>query len=1295
MGYFNVLSGYRMAVEFNGKLYFAGMGNPTATLVEVDPETNTAKIAYAERVANMTPPAGHEKEKMSNGVHGLVEYDGQLLMCLASADYDRDGKYSPGGIIVASSDPTQGLANWKVIANQANFDFLPGVLQTDGLNGGGIWDIIEYNGYLYVTIVTDKTDLDTGIIHKQGFAMYRGEKLADGSFTWTQVIGGNDEAKMPFGLGIDHSMSCNLWTYVAEDGKEYLYLGTYNDPMLDLNAAFAQSNYELLYNDLDHSIYLYRMNENEEFEMVGGKDDNPMFPDGPIGNLGVGLGNNSNQYVWRYGEHQDELMIGTYDTATLTYIFTQVTDGQIETVTIEELEARSNAAIHAILTILGQAEDSPWREILDEYVFNNQLHKLYTAISKALSAITKDQNPVPSYREALAKFDELRALVDELDDWYNGLSKWDRFLIEKAIKALTGKDLATWIKEIKALLLEQIDKLQAEFEKLGSIVYYFGVNYYAQQAERGFDLLISNDGVNFDAITRDGLGSKNNHGLRTIESTDVGVFFGTANPFQGTQLWLMHSGRDAVKSYVILDANVGVYADDTTTKRLPGEVGTTVENYEKPTRDGYTFLGWAETPDADAVLDDVVFGEKGTTTTYYAVWEKNPVVVLDANDGKYTDGSDTLTLTGKAGKTVNTAEDYAEPTRDGFTFLGWASTPDATTALGTVVFGEAETTTTFYAVWEQNIVPDPTSDVLLNANGGAYTDGTAVLTLTGKVGAAVDSVKDYEKPTRDGYTFLGWAADSDADAVLDDVVFGEKGTTTTYYAVWEKNPVVVLDANDGKYTDGSDTLTLTGKAGKTVNTAEDYAEPTRDGFTFLGWASTPDATTALGTVVFGEAETTTTFYAVWEQNIVPDPTSDVLLNANGGAYTDGTAVLTLTGKVGAAVDSVKDYEKPTRDGYTFLGWAADSDADTALRTVEFGAEDTRTTYYAVWQYNKPEDDNGDKDPTGTLDFIGAMAYYRNRKNTVTFVADDCGGKVVSSTGAEKDTLTYTILDGARIKYVPSVVVAADYAFQHWYCPETEKTYTSNEIINMAVTADLTFQAVSLPTNVPPAVPSTDTTGTVIDAVESPKLNTTDDYAYLTVGSDGNVNPDEQITRGEVATLLFRLLTEESRETFWCKRNDFSDVPGTHALNTAISTIANAGIINGYPDGTFRPDNTITRAEFASILSKFVEVTGEEVSFSDVSGHWAESVIADIAAAGWINGYEDGTFRPDGLITRAEAVKILNAAANRTFNGNAVALNDVSEDAWYYKEIEAAVSGKSIQWELLENPLNLFYFAVIK
>ncbi len=665
MGYFNVLSGYRMAVEFNGKLYFAGMGNPTATLVEVDPETNTAKISYAERITNV--PAPDPREKMSNGVHGLVEYDGQLLMCLASSDYDRDGKYSPGGIIVASDDPTQGLANWKIIADQEDFDNLPAVLQTDGLNGGGIWDIIEYNGYLYVTVVTDTTDLDTGIINKQGFAMYRGEKGDNGKFEWTQVVGGNEEAVMPFGMGINYSMSCNLWTYVADDGEEYLYLGTYNDPMLDLNAAFAQSNYELLYNDLDHSIYLYRMNANEEFEMIGGKDDNPMFPDGPIGNLGDGLGSNSNQYVWRYGDHSGELMIGTYDTSTLTYIFTQIADGQIEYVTPEELEARSDKAVDAIIKILGETEDSRWNAILDKYLFSNILHKIYAGLCTVLSEMTDGENPVPAYRKYMEDWEDLKNTInavlgteatkaenkelaemileqemeeapvpygfwDDLSDAYN---KW-----KEQYEAALREEINKYIDEYKAIILEEItpymDAVDSIFEALSPIVYYFGVNYYGQQAERGFDLLISNNGVNFDAITRDGLGSKNNHGLRTIESTDVGIFLGTANPFQGTQLWHMYSERDAVKSYVILDANGGVFTEDDTLT-LAGEVGTDVaehEDYEIPTLEGYDFLGWAESADAEEVLDSAVFGEKGTSTTYYAVWQ----LADDGNEGGGNEG---------------------------------------------------------------------------------------------------------------------------------------------------------------------------------------------------------------------------------------------------------------------------------------------------------------------------------------------------------------------------------------------------------------------------------------------------------------------------------------------------------------------------------------------------------------------------------------------------------------------------------------------------------------------------------
>lgn len=279
----NYLAGYRMAFEFKGKIYFAGMGSPTATLIEVDPETNECSIAYHN--INYT-------QGVSNGVHGLLVFDDEIYMCLATDNYD--GKGTPGGIIVASSDPTAGLSSWRRVADQDDFDGLPAVMKTDGLNGGGIWDIIEYNGSMYVTVVTDKS-ID-GHINKQGFAMYRGDKHEDGSFTWTQVIGDHGTSGYGFGLGINYSMSCNMWVY-----NGYLYLGTYNDPMLDLAEIPASGNFELLYNDLDHSIYLYRMDANGNFQQVAGKDDNPYFPDGPIGNLGTGLGNNSNQYIWRYG----------------------------------------------------------------------------------------------------------------------------------------------------------------------------------------------------------------------------------------------------------------------------------------------------------------------------------------------------------------------------------------------------------------------------------------------------------------------------------------------------------------------------------------------------------------------------------------------------------------------------------------------------------------------------------------------------------------------------------------------------------------------------------------------------------------------------------------------------------------------------------------------------------------------------------------------------------------------------------------------------------------------------------
>ncbi|MBQ1252356.1 MAG: S-layer homology domain-containing protein [Firmicutes bacterium] len=169
----------------------------------------------------------------------------------------------------------------------------------------------------------------------------------------------------------------------------------------------------------------------------------------------------------------------------------------------------------------------------------------------------------------------------------------------------------------------------------------------------------------------------------------------------------------------------------------------------------------------------------------------------------------------------------------------------------------------------------------------------------------------------------------------------------------------------------------------------------------------------------------------------------------------------------------------------------------------------------------------------------------------------------------------------------------------------------------------------------------------------PVLNTDDHFAYIIGYPDGTVRPDRQISRAEVATIYFRLLTEDSRQYYMSSENDFSDVKTSDWFNRAISTLANAGILTGYPDGTFKPNAPITRAEMATIAAKFDIVTDSDVevtkSFSDIKGHWAEKYILRAASRGWVNGYPDGTFRPDRNITRAEAMKLVNYVLGRVVN----------------------------------------------
>ena len=195
------------------------------------------------------------------------------------------------------------------------------------------------------------------------------------------------------------------------------------------------------------------------------------------------------------------------------------------------------------------------------------------------------------------------------------------------------------------------------------------------------------------------------------------------------------------------------------------------------------------------------------------------------------------------------------------------------------------------------------------------------------------------------------------------------------------------------------------------------------------------------------------------------------------------------------------------------------------------------------------------------------------------------------------------------------------------------------------------------------------------------LNGDDHFAYIVGYPDGNVNPGGNITRAEVATIFFRLLTEDVRTANSTQSNSLSDVSRGQWFNHAISTLSSMGIVKGNPDGTFAPDAPITRAEFAAIAARFDDKdTNTTSNFSDIASHWAKDEIGIAAKKGWINGYPDSTFRPDQYITRAEAMTLVNRVLNRLPEKSEDLLDDMikwpdNADAsvWYYLAVQEATN----------------------
>ena len=211
----------------------------------------------------------------------------------------------------------------------------------------------------------------------------------------------------------------------------------------------------------------------------------------------------------------------------------------------------------------------------------------------------------------------------------------------------------------------------------------------------------------------------------------------------------------------------------------------------------------------------------------------------------------------------------------------------------------------------------------------------------------------------------------------------------------------------------------------------------------------------------------------------------------------------------------------------------------------------------------------------------------------------------------------------------------------------------------------------------------------ITAVLLPALqaNTDDHYSYLIGYADGTVRPNGKITRAEVATIFFRLLDDDTRAKYWSSENNFSDVSADKWYNNAVSTLSRMGVIGGYADGTFRPDAPISRAEFAKIAVSFTQNNGSAVYnyFTDVkTTDWFAPYVTAAKDAGLIEGYSDGSFKPESKITRAEACAIVNRTLGRKPSKAHMKISDridwpdVQTTDWFYEAIMEATNSHTYQ-----------------
>ena len=605
---------------------------------------------------------------------------------------------------------------------------------------------------------------------------------------------------------------------------------------------------------------------------------------------------------------------------------------------------------------------------------------------------------------------------------------------------------------------------------------------------------------------------------------------------------------------------------------------------------GKVFLYWSAAGDSTRCYPGGKLTVTGNMTLTAVYGQKTEAVTVTyhsnfAPDETYTTAdmpnNSTITLPGYT--------DLGLPENPGYTFAGWNTQanglgttyqPDVKVLVDTMAPGNH-----LYAIWAKGTgTPYEVHHYLERLEGAYPYVPNEKDNLRGETGAwTAAAAKSY-----DGFTPMGFA---------QEMIKADGSTVVKIFYTRNSYLLTYKDSlSAGVYA------SQTYKYGAAVTA---IAAPTKTGYTFTGWSPTVPATMPPGAL---------TVYAQWRKT-TPDTVVFDPNNINGKTL----AAKSLTVYSGSAPWEtfevvVKEPAGTQRSSGTVrLSGGSQSASFTGFDLITFPAAGTYT--FTVGEVDRN---------------TRYMSYDRNLY-TLTVKVEEKGGMLVIS------DVYYTNAAGRSYRDFP-IVFSNTYGSYTPYVPV-----------------------------VPPKTPD--------------KLNADDHFAYVIGYPDGGVHPHATITRAETATVFFRLLTEKTRKDNLTKYHSFRDVPQGAWYNAAVATMAKLKIITGYPDGTFQPDAPVTRAEFAAIAARFDEKSARTTaSFRDIYGHWAERYISRSAELGWIRGYTDNTFRPDQSITRAEAMALINRVLNRNPESKDDLLrsmnifNDNLDTAkWYYLDVQEAAN----------------------